>query len=83
MGLKNTRLSKKALIRQILDREDGIFPYIHKRTNTVKIFHKDNFDIDNYSIMIEEELGVFDYDALEYIIELQREFEKNMLQRKI
>lgn len=72
------RVSKKILVKNILNREDKIFPYIHKRTNEVKVFRKNEVNFDHYSIMIEEELEAFDYDALEYIISLQNKLSKNI-----
>lgn len=72
------KLPVRKLVRHILDREDGILPYIHKRTNEVKVFHKNDVNFDHYSIMIEEELEAFDYDALEMIVELQNDLAKKM-----
>ena len=54
--MKHTN-QRRLLVKQIMERSDGIKPYINKRTRTVSVFGDGMVDWDRFEIVIEEELG--------------------------
>lgn len=70
--MKHTN-QRRLLVKQIMERSDGIKPYINKRTRTVSVFGAGMVDWDRFEIVIEEELGAWGTDVLQMIVDMQND----------
>lgn len=79
--MKHTN-QRRLLVKQIMERSDGIKPYINKRTRTVSVFGDGMVDWDRFEIVIEEELGAWDTDVLQMIVDMQNDLSSKLYTQK-
>ena len=75
--MKHTN-QRRLLVKQIMERSDGIKPYINNRTRTVSVFGAGMVDWDRFEIVIEEELGAWDTDVLQMIVDMQNDLSSRL-----
>lgn len=75
--MKHTN-QRRLLVKQIMERSDGIKPYINKQTRTVSVFGAGMVDWDRFEIVIEEELGAWDTDVLQMIVDMQNDLSSRL-----